>query len=301
MTLALDIGGSAVRAARVREDGTTGPVSLRPLHVGLTRAELRNRVEEAFRSVDPRLELDGAIGVAIPAFLDPDGRARCAVNLPALEGVEPSELLRRVASDFPVVPIPDVAAAALAEAYLGAGRGAERFLCVSLGTGANAAMVVGGRLLETAFGCLGDAGHVVVEPEGPACLCGGRGCLEAVASGVALARDGAAFGLDSARAVIDAALGGDPDATAIVARAGRALGCAIASWAAIFWPERVAVSGGLSAAADLLLNPAREEMTRLGADYIVGDIEVVAGAFGSSATLIGAGLFAFEKTEKGAR
>jgi glucokinase len=298
MTLALDIGGSAVRAARVGGNGTIGPVSQRPLHVRLTRPELRRRVEEAFRNLDPQPELDGAIGVAVPAFLDVEGRVRFAVNLPSLEGVELSDLLRRVAGDLPVVPIADVAAAALAEALLGAGRGAERFLCVSLGTGANAAMVVGGRLLETAFGCLGDAGHIVVEPEGPACLCGGRGCFEAVASGVAMARDGRRFGLDSGRAVVDAALGGDSDATAIVARAGRALGCAIASWAAILWPERVAVCGGLSAAADLLLDPAREEMRRLGADYIVGEIEIVPAAFGSSATLIGAGLFAFEQMEK---
>lgn len=296
MTLAVDIGGSAVRAARLTADGNIGPVSELPLEARVTRPELQERIEHVLSALDPRSDLDDSVGVAVPAFLGDDGRVRFAINLPALEGVDPGELLKRATGSLTVVPITDVAAAALAEARLGAGQGVERFLCVTLGTGANAAMVVGGRLLATAFGCLGDAGHVVVEPDGPACLCGGRGCLEAIASGVALAREGSAFGFDTARAVVEAALDDHREARATVARAGRALGRAIAIWAALLWPERVAVSGGLSAAGELLLAPARDEMSRVGADYIVGQIEVVRADFGSTATLVGAGLFSYHMT-----
>jgi glucokinase len=298
MTLAVDIGGSSVRSARLAANGTIGPVNTLPLYVGMTKDELQESVELALGALDPRPDLDGAVGVAVPAFLDDDGRVRFAVNLPALEGIEPAELLARIASGLPVVAIADVAAAAVAENRLGAGRDVDRFLCVSIGTGANAAMVVEGRLVVTAFGCLGDAGHVVVEPDGPDCRCGGCGCLEAVASGVALAREGSAFGFDSARAVVEAALAGHDEAKAMVTRAGRALGRAFAIWAALLWPERIAVSGGLSVAGDLLLNPARDEMSRVGANYIVSRIEVVAAAFGATATLIGAGMFSRERTSE---
>ena len=177
---------------------------------------------------------------------------------------------------MPIRAIPDLAAATLAEARLGAGRGVERFLCVALGTGVNAAMTVDGRLLETAVGCLGDAGHVSVEPDGgPACACGGVGCLEAIASGPALMR-----------------AGHTPEA---LGRAGRALGRAIAAWSALLWPERVAVGGGVAAVwGEAILEPARAELLRVGASYIVGRIELVPADLGPDAALAGAGLVVLE-------
>ncbi len=126
-------------------------------------------------------------------------------------GADPSSATaRRGLGAWEVAVVPDLAAAALGEHRLGSGRGVERFLCVALGTGANAAAVVGGVPVDTAFGCLGDAGHVKVEADGPPCPCGGRGCLEAVASGHALARDGAALGHAGAREVVAAASAATP-------------------------------------------------------------------------------------------
>jgi glucokinase len=170
----------------------------------------------------------------------------------------------------------------------------ERFLCASLGTGVNAALTVGGRVVDVAYGCFGDAGHVCVEPDGPECPCGGRGCLEAVASGAAFARDGAPLGLPDAEAVVGAAREGHGGAAAIVARAGTALGRAIASWGTISFPTRVAVAGGLSAAGELLLEPARSELRRVGPPYVVERMEVVLGELGADAALAGAGLAALD-------
>ena len=90
--------------------------------------------------------------------------------------------------------LPDLAAAALAEASVRDSPTGDRLLCVGLGSGANAALAVDRQVVDLADGALGDAGHVIVEPDGPTCPCGGRGCLEAVCSGIALARDGAPFG-----------------------------------------------------------------------------------------------------------
>jgi glucokinase len=109
-----------------------------------------------------------------------------------------------------------------------------------------------------------------------------------VASGYALARDGRRIGHADARAVAAAAEEGDPDAIAVLATAGRALGRAMATWSALLWPGRIAVAGGVARAGELLLGPARNELHRVGTPYIVRDIEVVPAELGADATLIGA-------------
>jgi glucokinase len=291
--IGVDVGGSGVRAARVGPAGLDGARPERPLDRTLDAAELAERVRSAVAELEPGPG-DAGVAVAFPGFRDADGRVAFAANLPGLDGVLVEELLEPVAGGLTVSGLPDLAAAALAEARLGAGRGVERFLCAALGTGVNAALTVGGRVVDVAYGCFGDAGHVIVEPDGPECGCGGRGCLEAVASGAALARDGAKLGLPDAAAVVRAARDGRQDAAAIVARAGTALGRALASWSAISFPERVAVTGGLSAAGDLLLEPARAEQRRVGAPYVVERMEVVLGELGADSTLAGAGLAALD-------
>lgn len=289
MALAVDIGGSGVRAARVA-DGLGEPAR-RALARGLEREELLARVVGAAREA-------GAAGVeaaavAIPSFVGEDGRVLDCPSLPALEGVAlAAELEAALGVDVAVVP--DLAAATLGEARHGSGRGVRRFVCTALGTGVNAGAVADGRLVETAFGCLGDAGHVLVDPDGPPCPCGGRGCLEAVASGYALVRDGASLGYPDGRAVVAAARAGRADAAALLERAGTALGRAIATWSVLLWPERVAVAGGLAAAGELLLEPARHELRRVGTPYVVGRLEIVPATLGADATLVGAGVVAAE-------
>jgi len=284
--LAVDIGGSGVRAAVVGADGCHEPPARRPLGADMTRHQLLQAVAAA---MDDAGAGEGC-GIAVPGFVDADGCLRHVVNLPALEGVA-------VADAFPGAHVvPDLAAAAVAEARLGAGRGHTRVLVAALGTGANAALVVDERVVETAYGCLGDAGHVVVEPDGPACPCGGVGCLEAIASGPALARAGREIGIPAAGLVVAAARTGDPRARAIVRRAGIALGRAIVSWSVMTFPDVVVVGGGVADAGELLLEPARREMARLGPPYVVDRLEVVVAGLGRDATLVGAGLVALERS-----
>src|SRR4051794_23661248 len=127
------------------------------------RDALLGSLRDAVAAVD-----DGAapIGVCFPGMLADDGRAAFCANLPGLDGVLLAEAL---APGRRVVALPDLQAAVIGEARLGAGRGVARFLCVALGTGANAAMTVDGVPLETAYACLGDAGQICVEPDGPPC------------------------------------------------------------------------------------------------------------------------------------
>jgi glucokinase len=291
--IGVDIGGSGLRAARVTPAGIVAPVLRRDLDASLAPGVVIDRIRDVVRELG-WAACDVGVGVGIPAFLDSEGAVRFCVNLPGLNGVVLPNVLADIVPAEAVIVLPDVAAAATAEAQLGAGREVDRFLCVAIGTGVNAAMMVDGRVLETAAGCLGDAGHVLVEPDGPRCECGGVGCLEAVGSGGALGRAGRSCGFMDAAAVVDAARMGDTRAAAIVDRAGVALGRAIAIWCAMLWPGRVAVAGGVAAAGELLLAPARHELRRVGVPYLT-QVEIVPAQLGADAGLAGSGLAALAR------
>jgi glucokinase len=292
--IAVDIGASTVRAAHVDRSGVRGAIARRSLEADFPTPTIVDVVRDAIREVG-WTNRDNGVGIGIPGFLDEDGRVQFAGNLLGLNGLSLPEALAGTLPRDRVFVVPDVAAAALGEAMVGAGRGVERFLCAAIGTGVNAAMTVHGRILETVAGCLGDAGHVHVEPGGPPCPCGGTGCLEAVTSGIALARDGAPYGFDDAAAVVDAARQRHPQAAAIVERAGTALGRAIATWCTMLWPERIAVGGGVGAAGELLLAPARRELARVGVPYLT-QVEIVEAQLGGDAGLVGCGLFALTRS-----
>jgi glucokinase len=282
--LAVDIGGSGVRAALVGRDGRHDAPVRRSLAAHMSRRDLLREIH----AVMAQAGAADAQAVAVPGFVA-GGRLRHVANLPALEDLDLEEMFPRA------LAVPDLAAAAVAEARLGAGRGHERVLVAALGTGANAALVVGDRIVETAFGCLGDAGHVVVEPDGPPCSCGGVGCLEAIASGPALARAGQAIGAPAAGLVVAAARSGNAQARAALERAGVALGRAIVSWSVMTFPDVVVVGGGVADAGELLLAPARREVARLGTPYVMEGLEIAVAGLGRDATLVGAGLVALER------
>ena len=281
----VDIGGSGIRAA-TDDFGAVRPVARVALDRTIGRDELIALVAQAVSSAAGGRP--DSICVTIPAFVDQRGELTECPSIPALTGMQLVSALHAATGVDQIGVLPDLAAAAIGEHARGIGQGVDRFLCVALGTGVNAAAVNAGVLVDTAFGCLGDAGHVLVEPDGPECPCGGRGCLEAVASGFALARDGAPRGWNDARAVFAAARAGESDATAMVERAGAALGRALSSWSSMLWPEVVAVAGGLAAAGEQLLRPARAEMLRVGSPYIVGRVRVVTATLGADAALWGA-------------
>jgi glucokinase len=292
--IAVDIGASTVRAARVDRSGVCGAIVRRSLEADFPTATIVGVVRDAIREVGWTAP-DRGVGIGIPGFLDEAGRVQFAGNLQGLNGLSLADALAGTLPRDRVFVVPDVAAAALGEAVAGAGRGVERFLCAAIGTGVNAAMTVHGRILETVAGCLGDAGHVLVEPAGPRCPCGGLGCLEAVTSGIALARDGAPYGFDDAAAVVQAAREGHAQASAIVERAGTALGRAIATWCTMLWPDRIAIGGGVGTAGDLLLAPARRELARVGVPYLT-QVDVVEAQLGGDAGLVGCGLFALSRS-----
>jgi len=261
-----------------------------------------------------RFGADGVagIGLAVPGLVDETrGVALRAVNLPwrdlALAAVVGARL------GLPALLSHDVRAAAAAEAALGAGRASDDFLFVAIGTGIGAAIVHGGRPFLGAHGRAGELGHVVVEPDGPPCGCGARGCLEAIASAAAIERGYAAAGGGgggggragergdrdgagaSAREVAALAQAGDPVAREVWARAARALGAALADAVALLDPGLVVVGGGLAEAGAQLLDPVAAELaarSRLGPPP-----RVVAAELGADAGCRGAALLAWRTLE----
>jgi glucokinase len=215
------------------------------------------------------------------------------LNLP---GWRDFPLRARLAERFPGLPVRlhnDAIALVAAEHWRGAARGYDNALAIIVATGVGGGLVQAGQVVDGATGNAGHVGHVVVEPAGPDCGCGGRGCLEAVARGPALAAWALEQGWrpsgDATAAGLAAdARSGDKHAAAAFDRAGSALGLAIASVAATCDLEVVVVGGGLSGSWDLLAPPLERTLRRHARLPFTRTLPVVPAALGSAAFLVGA-------------
>ncbi|MDX6604813.1 MAG: glucokinase [Solirubrobacterales bacterium] len=255
-----------------------------------------------------------AIGLGIPATIDHErGIAISAVNLPLSDLPIRDLVSERVG--LPVFVDNDANVAALAEQLYGAGRGADDMVLLTIGTGIGGGLILNGEVYRGATGAGAELGHVVIDINGPPCQgnCPGRGCLEALASGTALGREGlAAAESDSdsvlaamlaegqridGKAVTEAALGGDPTAIAVFDLIGTRLGSGLVTFANIFEPRMIVVGGGVMAAGDLLLDPARRVL-RSRALRPMNEIPVVAAELGPDAGMIGAAAMARIELER---
>jgi len=284
LALGIDIGGTNTKVAVVSHSGEVAAIE--NFRTGSENpSALVENIRQAAARITGSNPIRGA-GIAVAGFLNP-ARDRLSYNpnLAWLEGFP----VRDAISDAVAVPAileVDSNASTLGEYRFGGGRGSTRFLCLVSGTGLGVGVIVNGELLRFMGECVGDAGHVVAEPEGPECPCGGRGCAEAIVSErsiVANAQSGATL-----REVIESAREGGARAIAELDRAGRALGIAMASLAQIFFPDRIAVAGGLAEADNLILPAAEAAFRRhVNADSRA-EVTVVKAALGWQATVIGA-------------
>jgi glucokinase len=217
-----------------------------------------------------------AAGLGIPATIDrARGVAIQAVNLEITD--VPVRDLMQERLGLPVFIDNDANVAALAEHLFGAGQGARNMVMLTIGTGIGGGLILDAQVYRGSTGAGAELGHVVVDENGPPCQgnCPNHGCVETMASGTAIARDGTEYAKrnpDSAlgkalaegpikgKTVTELAIAGDPGAVEVVAQAGRHLGVALASLANIFDPDVFVIGGGVSAVGDLLLDPAREEL-----------------------------------------
>ena len=249
-----------------------------------------------------------AVGLGIPATINHDkGIAVSAVNLP-LENLPIRDLIGE-RTGLPVFVDNDATVAALAEHLYGAAKGTRNAVMLTIGTGIGGGLILNGEIYRGSTGAGSELGHTVIDMNGPPCQgnCPGRGCVETLASGTALGREGRAAAErepDSAlgamladgvaidgKVVTEVALSGDPTARGAFDLIGSRLGVALTSFANIFEPEIFVIGGGVIAAGDLLLDPARQVLAERALPPMK-KIPVVAAKLGSDAGMIGAAAMA---------
>ncbi|MFE2015193.1 ROK family protein [Streptomyces sp. NPDC059491] len=298
--VALDVGGTCMKGALLDR-------ALRPLHTVRRATPRRSGPEAVVEEIAAVLRaLDGhaagrtravrGAGVVVPGIVDEETRTAVhSVNLGWRD--LPLGALLEEATGLHVALGHDVRAGGAAEGRLGAARGVRDAWFVPVGTGIAAALLCDGRALR-AGGYAGELGHVVVDPGGAPCACGGRGCLEGVASAAAVAaayeaRTGRATG--GAAEVAAAVVAGDPDARVVWDRAVEALASALATAATLLAPEVVVVGGGLAESGGLLLDPLRAALARRLS--FQRRPRVVRAALGDRAGCLGAGLAAWDAAD----
>ena len=270
----------AERYERLEVEPTAGEAI--PLVLRLTEETLREAAVQESEVV--------GVGMGLPGPIHrPTGRLADPAIMPGWAGVQPVEAMSE-ALGRPVEIDNDANLGALSEWMWGAGRGADDIVFLKTATGIGAGFVVGGRPYTGASGSAGEIGHTVLDPRGPICQCGNRGCLETIASSTAIVTAlretyGEELTIDQ---VIARALEGDSGCRRAITDAGRALGAALASVCNLFNPARIVIGGDLPGAGELLMEPLRETLRQGALRTAAEDAEVRVGELAGRAYVLGA-------------
>ncbi|MFD0664852.1 ROK family protein [Thermocatellispora tengchongensis] len=291
--LAIDVGGTKLAVALAGPDGrllrrAQGPTPASPDPMAVADA-LLGLVAEVAAGAAP-----AAVGVASAGPIDPAEGTVSPVNIAAWRDFPLLDHVRRAVPGVPAVLVGDAVAAAVGESWRGAGTPGGTMLGIVVSTGIGGGLVLGGEPYPGPTGNAGHFGHISVDPAGPECACGNRGCVEAVASGPSLVRWARAQGWRTGEDDADARLlaadagAGDPVALAAFDRGARTLAAGIVAVATICDLDQVVVGGGVAGAGEILFGPLRRhvrEHTHLG---FVRRLRVLPAALGGDAGLVGA-------------
>lgn len=313
--LVVDIGGTKMSMAILSRDGE--------VYTGIT---IPTEAAEGPQAVIDRLlgAIDGlvggsgiqlrdlaAIGLAVAGVIDiKDGLVTTSPNLPAWRDV-PLRSIVAASYKLPVFLLNDADAAVLGEHRFGAGRGLNNVVLLTVGTGIGGGIILNGELYLGSRASAAEIGHMVIDLNGPRCACGNNGCLEALASGTAVAREargrlmrgalsslaemsGGQPGNVTAELVHRAAQQGDVLANEVIAQAAFYLGIGVVNVVNIFNPEAVIIGGSLSNMGDLLLQPVREIVSERAMPALARSVRILPAQLGNTAGLFGAAAYALE-------
>ncbi len=314
--LTVDLGGTKIMTAVVLPDG-----KVLTRRYCLTMADkgpkvVIDRIISAVNGAMTQVQLKPSklvgLGVAAAGILDAkQGILTTSPNLPRWHNVQLGDILADKLGVATYV-INDANAAALGEHRFGAGRGFADMIYLTVSTGIGGGIIVDGELYSGADGCAGELGHMTVEVNGPRCHCGNFGCLEALASGWAVAREAVKCINQGEKSAITelvngrleditaeivgvAARRGDHLACTIVSEAANYLGVGFANFVNIFNPELIVVGGGLSKMGDMLLKPARKVVKERAFRLPTRRVRIVRARLGSNAGVIGAAAYVFDQ------
>ncbi|QES52288.1 hypothetical protein DEJ50_08725 [Streptomyces venezuelae] len=299
LTAAIDIGGTKIAGALVHPDGTMTATTRRPTPRGVDGDGVMAAVAEIVADLarDPGWAGVRRCGIGSAGPVDSARGTVSPVNITAWRDypvvARTEAALAAHGRPVPTVLVGDGVAMTAAEHWLGAARGHANALCMVVSTGVGGGLVLGGRLLPGPTGNAGHIGHISVDfAGGEECACGGRGCVEAIASGTAIARWARNRGWTgpdpTAAGVATAARAGDPVALAAFDRAGRALAAAIAATATLVETDIAVIGGGVATCGDTLLGPVRAHLPQYATLGFVSGLRIVPAALGTDAGLIGA-------------
>lgn len=290
-TIGLDLGGTKCLGVVVGDDGRVLDEHRVPTPRNAGAGAVLDAMTSVGRELIGRAAGDvAAVGAGVPGLVDALGTLRYAPNLPGVTEVEVAPALA-AALGLPIVVDNDASCAGWAErtAAAGAAAGHDHVVLVTLGTGIGGGIIIDGRLYRGANGFAGEIGHMVVDPDGPPCPCGQRGCWERYASGSGLARLAGERGED----VTAAARNGDAWAVKVLAEFAWWIALGLANLANVFDPTIFVLAGGLIEAGDVLLEPVRSSFaTLVEAVEHRPPIAIVPASLGEHAGAIGAALLA---------
>ena len=303
--VALDLGGTRFRVAVGTSDGVLEWRVSRPTLAERGREAVLDAIfatiDEAIATVADPKTIKG-IGIGAPGPLDPwKGVIINPPNLPGWDGT-PLKQLFEVRFGLRTLVGNDANLAAVGEHRYGAGKGYDHVIYVTVSTGIGGGVIVDNRLLLGHCGFAGEVGHMTIDMHGPRCRCGNVGCLEALASGTAIARTArelVASGVETAlrelppdeitaKRVAELAIQGDEASREILRQAGTALGVGMVNLIHLFNPQRIIIGGGVSNAGPLLWEPMRQTVATRALISCQRDMEIVPAGLADDAGLLGA-------------
>ncbi len=310
----VDLGGTKIYSLVADASGNVLADDRRPTLAAEGSGAVIDRIVASVRQAFDKANVDTGeivgIGISTPGPCDP--RRGIVTEAPNL-GWTDVPLVDLVSKKLgvPALLENDAAAAAYGEMKFGAGRGKRYILYITLGTGIGGGIIIDGQIYGGASGAAGEVGHIVLEPDGVVCNCGARGCLEALASGPAIAR-GAAAAVKAGRSdvmakmaagreltaelVLEAAQQGDLAAKGVIEQAGRYLGLGLVGLLNVFNPDALILGGGLIGLGDLYLDPAFEAARECGFEQILADVVMTTAQLGGRSGALGAAALMIDRT-----
>lgn len=313
--IGIDLGGTNIKAALVNtETGAISETTSIPTHAregyDSVIAQMGVLVERIISSGKLDKGAVGGVGVGVPGAIDMDrGRTLFLPNLPGQWRNVPLAETLQGHTDLPVRIINDARAMTVGEWKFGAGKGVDTVACYTLGTGIGGGLIINNRLHLGIGGSAGELGHVTIDMNGPKCGCGANGCVEAYASGPAIAAMGIKSVVQGATTriaelaendlnritpelICQAAIAGDSTAKEIYEFAGFCIGVAVASIVTAINPRRIVIGGGVAAAGEVILDPIRRTVQTRVCLTDLKHVQVVLAELGNNAGLIGAAVWA---------
>lgn len=307
--IGIDLGGTKIGTGVVNQAGQVKSQDYRPTEVLKGRDAVIERMIDAAHLVMAKAGLAtediSGVGIGAPGPMDiPAGMLTEPPNLPGWRDVPLRQIIAN-ALNVPTFLENDANAAGIGEYLYGAGRGTQHMVYVTVSTGIGGGLILNGKIYHGVTGGAGEIGHMTILPNGPHCGCGNRGCLESLASGTAIAREGQdlvnrglptrlvevardhPYGI-TAKDVVDAMYLGDPYAAEIITQAMQYLGIGMANLVNLFNPQLIVIGGGLSNLTNAMLVPVRRGIILHAFPSAAAQVQVKLAELGDQVGIVGA-------------